>query len=55
MGCHKVDMKCHDITSRVDLDFVGVILVLVATALIQVAFVICVRYLDGILDRAGWV
>lgn len=55
MSCHKVDMECHHITSCVHLDFVDVVFVLVTAALIQVALVIGIRYLDGILDRAGGV
>lgn len=55
MSCHKVDMERYHITSCVHLDFVGVVFVLVTTALIQVAFVTGVCYLDGVLDRAGRV
>lgn len=55
VSCHKVDMECHHITSCVHLYFVGVVFVLVAAALIQVALVICVRYFDGVLDRSSWV
>lgn len=55
MSCHEVDMERHHITGCVHLDFVGVVFVLVTAAEIQVALVTGVRYLDGILDRAGGV
>lgn len=55
MSCHEVDMECDHVTSCVDLDLVGVVFVLVTAAEIQVALVTGVRYLDGILDRAGGV
>lgn len=52
MSRHKIDMECYNITSRVNLNFVRVVFVLVTAAEIQVAIVICVCYLDGVLDRA---
>ena len=55
MRCHKVNMECHHITSCIHLDFVDIVFVLISAALIQVALVICVRYLDRVLDWAGWV
>lgn len=55
MSCHKVDMERHYITSCVHLDSVGIVFVLVTATHVQVALVICVGYLDGVFDRAGWI